>query len=227
MDALDKLVEAIGVASLAIILAVQAPQSLGQEEAPAGNTEAEDELSKKEPVPLKESPRFRVKLEFPHDSVESVLNIYDRLIEKEVERDSSLSDGPKIALVSPVGVSREGAISLIEAALLVNGYVIEETTSGKVTVRFDASRQGRWVLGAAEGDPASEPPKPRPKPNGPSKEDVAKYKSLSEEERSELRDFVSNLMKTQPNMSREERGKLIRDEMNRLVNSEEKSDSSE
>lgn len=54
------------------------------------------------------------------------------------------------------------------------------------------------------------------KRKGPSKEDIDRYKSLSEESRNKLRGYIGHVMKTYPNMSREERGNMIRGAMIRL-----------
>ena len=54
------------------------------------------------------------------------------------------------------------------------------------------------------------------KRKGPSKEDIDRYKSLSDEKRNKLRGYIGHVMKTYPNMSREERGNMIRGAMIRL-----------
>lgn len=52
---------------------------------------------------------------------------------------------------------------------------------------------------------------------GPSKEDIERYRSLTEEQRNKFRQYIGYVMRTYPNMSREERGNMIRGAMTRLV----------
>ena len=51
---------------------------------------------------------------------------------------------------------------------------------------------------------------------GPSQQDIERYKQLSDENRNQLRQYIGHIMKTYPNMSREERGNMIRGAMTRL-----------
>ncbi len=51
---------------------------------------------------------------------------------------------------------------------------------------------------------------------GPSKEDIERYKALSEENRNKLRQYIGHIMKQYPNMPREERGNMIRGAVIRL-----------
>jgi hypothetical protein len=55
------------------------------------------------------------------------------------------------------------------------------------------------------------------KRKGPSKEDIDRYKSLSDEKRNKLRSYIGHVMKSYPNLSREERGNMIRGAMIRLT----------
>lgn len=87
----------------------QAPSALQSGSAPIGN---------------------RVNLQFPLNPVNDILNIYERLIEKPLVKDSSIFEGPQVSLVTPTDVSRDEAVQLIEAALLVNGYVIMSEEDG-------------------------------------------------------------------------------------------------
>ncbi|MCB1205078.1 MAG: hypothetical protein KDN18_12535, partial [Verrucomicrobiae bacterium] len=66
----------------------------------------------------------RVSLQFPLNPVNDILNIYERLIKKPIVKDSTIFNGPQVSLVTPAEVSVQEAIRLIEAALLVNGYVL-------------------------------------------------------------------------------------------------------
>ena len=51
---------------------------------------------------------------------------------------------------------------------------------------------------------------------GPSREDIERYQKLSEETRNQLKQYIGHVMKTYPNLSREERGNMIRGAMIRL-----------
>jgi len=52
---------------------------------------------------------------------------------------------------------------------------------------------------------------------GPSKEDITRYKSMSEESRNKLRQYIGQIVKQYPDMPREERGNMIRGAMTRLA----------
>lgn len=52
---------------------------------------------------------------------------------------------------------------------------------------------------------------------GPSPQDIERYKSLPEEKQAKLREYIGSVMRNYPNLSREERGNLIRGAMVRLM----------
>lgn len=95
----------------------------------------------------------RVSLQFPLNPVNDILNIYERLIEKPIVKDSSIFNGPQVSLVTPTEVSRQEAIRLIEAALLVNGYVlvVDPEDASKVKVLLGGARQGGGSPSFSEG----------------------------------------------------------------------------
>jgi type II secretion system protein D len=95
----------------------------------------------------------RVSLQFPLNPVNDILNIYERLIEKPIVKDSSIFNGPQVSLVTPAEVSRQEAIRLIEAALLVNGYVlvVDPEDKSKVKVLLGGNRQGGGSPSFSEG----------------------------------------------------------------------------
>ena len=213
---------------LALLLFLSSSGGLGQEKVASEpeKREANPEAVKAKDNSLKSSSRSLILIQFPNDSVESVLSFYERLIGKEVEKDASLAEGPKIALVTPHNVSIDAAISLVESALLVNGYVVEETEAGEVTVRFDASRQGEWILGSVvEVVPTAEPTDaPAEDKETPSGESIRQYKELSEGNKQDLRDFITKSMKENPSMTRGQRAKLILEHMNKLSEPKEEGD---
>lgn len=94
----------------------------------------------------------RVTLQFPLNPVNDILNIYERLINKPIVKDSSIFNGPQVSLVTPSEVSREEATRLIEAALLVNGYVlVAEPGEESVKVLLGGTRQGGASPSFSEG----------------------------------------------------------------------------
>jgi type II secretion system protein D len=95
----------------------------------------------------------RVSLQFPLNPVNDILNIYERLIEKPIVKDSTIFNGPQVSLVTPAEVSREEATRLIEAALLVNGYVlvVDPEDKSKVKVLLGGNRQGGGSPSFSEG----------------------------------------------------------------------------
>lgn len=94
----------------------------------------------------------RVSLQFPLNPVNDILNIYERLIEKPIVKDSSIFNGPQVSLVTPSEVSREEAVRLIEAALLVNGYIlVAEPGEESVKILLGGARQGGGSPSFSEG----------------------------------------------------------------------------
>ena len=97
-------------------------------------------------------PGGRVTLQFPLNPVSDLLNIYERLIAKTIIKDTTVFDGPQVSLVTPTDVERDEAIRLIEATLLVNGYVIvAEPDKNSVKVLFGGQRQGGQSASFSEG----------------------------------------------------------------------------
>jgi type II secretion system protein D len=94
----------------------------------------------------------RVSLQFPLNPVNDILNIYERLIDKPIVKDSSIFEGPQVSLVTPSEVSRDEAIRLIEAALLVNGYVlVSEPEDESVKILLGGARKGGSSPSFSEG----------------------------------------------------------------------------
>lgn len=93
-----------------------------------------------------------VSLQFPLNPVNDILNIYEKLIEKPIVKDSSIFEGPQVSLVTPQEVPKAEAIRLIEAALLVNGYIlVAEPGEEKVKVLLGGQRQGGASPSFSEG----------------------------------------------------------------------------
>ncbi len=93
-----------------------------------------------------------VSLQFPLNPVNDILNIYEKLIEKPIVKDSSIFEGPQVSLVTPREVTKPEAIRLIEAALLVNGYIlVAEPGEESVKVLLGGQRQGGGSPSFSEG----------------------------------------------------------------------------
>lgn len=58
---------------------------------------------------------------------------------------------------------------------------------------------------------------PEGEQRGPSPQDIERYKALPEEKQAKLREYIGHVMKNHPNLSREERGNMIRGAMIRLT----------
>ncbi|MDF1737682.1 MAG: hypothetical protein P1U86_00880 [Verrucomicrobiales bacterium] len=94
----------------------------------------------------------RVSLQFPLNPVNDILSIYERLIDKPIVKDNTIFSGPQVSLVTPSEVSREEAIRLIEAALLVNGYIlVVEPNEESVKVLLGGERKGASSASFSEG----------------------------------------------------------------------------
>ena len=94
----------------------------------------------------------RVSLQFPLNPVNDILSIYERLIDKPIVKDATIFAGPQVSLVTPSDVSKDEAIRLIEAALLVNGYILViEPNDESVKVLLGGERKGASSASFSEG----------------------------------------------------------------------------
>ena len=75
------------------------------------------------------SAQSKVTLQFPNNPVSDIANFYELLTKKRLIRDSNLA-GPNLTIVMPEATTREEAISLIESALLLNGYSLVPVDAG-------------------------------------------------------------------------------------------------
>lgn len=122
----------------------------------------------------------------------------------------------KFLVISPDKKSEEG-IQLVEVA---GGQGLEGVTA---TVSFAGQEvelkyplEGPYPQSRAPSSPLRRDGGGDSERRGPSQKDVERYKALSEENRNQLRQYVGHIMKTYPNMSREERGNMIQGAMTRL-----------
>lgn len=78
-------------------------------------------------------------LQYPNNPVGEILSLYERLTDKVLIRDATLSSGPALSVISPKPISRAEAIHLIEASLILNGYSLIPDTENRVKVVYTAT----------------------------------------------------------------------------------------
>tara|TARA_R110000850_G_scaffold6593_31_gene25529 strand:- start:2148 stop:2846 length:699 start_codon:yes stop_codon:yes gene_type:complete len=121
----------------------------------------------------------------------------------------------KSLVVTPESANKEG-IHLVQ---VVPGNELEAVTATisfageEVELKYEL--EGLFPRPRASQGSSSRPGEPERK--GPSQQDVDRYKSLSEENRNKLRQYIGHVMKAYPNISRDERGNMIRGAMIRLT----------
>jgi general secretion pathway protein D len=93
----------------------------------------------------------KVKLQFPNNPVEDLLNIYERLTSMTLVKDTGIFEGATISLVTPIPVEKSEAIRLIEAALLTNGYAIVIDPGGTSARVLPARTQGATAVQFSHG----------------------------------------------------------------------------
>lgn len=122
----------------------------------------------------------------------------------------------KTILVTPEKENEQG-LKLVEIVpgQDLEGVMAKITFAGQeVEFKYDSSQI--FPTGSSVGGKTKAPSKGGEERKGPSKEDIDRYKSLSDESRNKLRGYISHVMKSYPNLSREERGNMIRGAMIRL-----------
>jgi len=62
-------------------------------------------------------------IQFPHTSVNEVLNYYEQLTGKKIIRDSNLA-GPELTILAANEIPLSEAVAMIESSLLLNGYTL-------------------------------------------------------------------------------------------------------
>lgn len=65
----------------------------------------------------------KIKIQFPHTSIQEVLALYEKLTGKRIIRDSNLT-GPDLSVMIADPVSKKEAISILESSMLLNGYTL-------------------------------------------------------------------------------------------------------
>jgi len=112
----------------------------------------------------------------------------------------------------------EAGIQMIEVVPAQNleGVGVKVSFAGEVVeLKYDSSvvNPQPKAKGKPGGDGKSSGDGKR---RGPSKEDMARYNSLTEEQKQKFRDYARQTMQKYPNLSREERFNMIRGAMTRL-----------
>lgn len=93
-----------------------------------------------------------VTLQFPLNPVSNLLDMYERLLGKTIVKDSSIFEGQQVSLVTPTAVSRDEAVRLIEATLLLNGYVLVADPDGEsVKVLLGRAKNDNQTSSFSEG----------------------------------------------------------------------------
>jgi len=72
----------------------------------------------------------KVTLQFPNNTINDILGIYELLTNKTLIKDTTIFDGQSISLITPQPVDKQEAVKLIEASMMTNGYVIIADPSG-------------------------------------------------------------------------------------------------
>ena len=138
---------------------------------------------------------------------EPVATLYNRESKKSVVVTSSAANGDGMQLVEVVPASD---LTGVAAKISFSGEEVELSFEPEriAPVPKDAPRQGEAGKdGKRHGGE---------KRRGPSKQDIERYKALSEKQREQFRAYIRQTMQKYPNLSREERGNMIRGAMTRL-----------
>jgi hypothetical protein len=137
---------------------------------------------------------------------EQVATLYNRETKKTLV---VTPDGKNEAGIALVGVSRAPQLDAVTAKISFAGD--EAELKYEMSQLYPEPKGGTGAPGGQGGSP------PEGERRGPSPQDIERYKALPEEKQAKLREYIGAVMKNYPNMSREERGNLIRGAMMRLT----------
>ncbi len=137
---------------------------------------------------------------------EQVATLYNRETKKTVV---VTPDGKNDAGIALVGVSRAPQLDAVTARISFAGD--EAELKYEISQLYPEPKGGPGGSGSPGGNP------PEGERRGPSPQDIERYKALPEEKQAKLREYIGAVMKNYPDMSREERGNLIRGAMMRLT----------
>ncbi|PAW63307.1 MAG: hypothetical protein B9S36_04965 [Verrucomicrobiia bacterium Tous-C2TDCM] len=137
---------------------------------------------------------------------EQVATVYNRETKKTLV---VTPDGKNEAGIALVGVSRAPQLDAVTAKISFAGD--EAELKYEMTQLHPEPKGGPGAPQSPGGRP------PEGEQRGPSPQDIERYKALPEEKQAKLREYIGAVMKNYPNLSREERGNLIRGAMMRLT----------
>ncbi len=136
---------------------------------------------------------------------EQVATLYNRETKKTVV---ITRDGNNEAGISLVGVT---------AATQLDGVTAKISFAGdEAELKYETS-QLYPAPKSQPGAPGQSGRPPEGEQRGPSPQDIERYKALPEEKQAKLREYIGHVMRNYPNLSREERGNMIRGAMMRLT----------
>ncbi len=127
----------------------------------------------------------------------------------------------KTVVITPRG-DNEAGISLVEvtSAPQLDGVTAKISFAGdEAELRYETSQ----LYPEPKNQPGSLVPgqQQQRERRGPSPQDIERYKSLSPEKQAKFRDYMGHVMRSYPNISREERGNMMRGAMMRLIDGRE------
>lgn len=141
---------------------------------------------------------------------EQVATLYNRDNQKTLV---VTPDGKNEAGIALVGVNRAPELTGVTATISFDGDEAE--------LRYEESQLNPQPKpgpgGGGGGSPGSPGRPPEGERKGPSPQDIERYKALPEEKQAKLREYIGSVMRNYPNLSREERGNMIRGAMIRLT----------
>ena len=145
---------------------------------------------------------------------EQVATLFNRETEKSVLVSASKANPEQMKLLAVNG--DPGALAgmdSVSATIAVAGEQVElKFEPNRIAPRPGNSKGSSGGPGGKPGESKGESER-----RGPSKEDMDRYNSLSDEQKSKFRDYMRQTMQKYPDMSREERGNMIRGALTRLA----------
>jgi hypothetical protein len=140
---------------------------------------------------------------------EEVATLYNRETKKTVV---VTRDGDNESGISLVGVTGAPQLDGVTAKISFAGDEAE--------LKYEEA-QLYPVPKGQPGAPGQPGRPPEGEQRGPSPQDIERYKALPAEKQAKLREYIGHVMKNYPNLSREERGNMMRGAMMRLVDGRE------
>ncbi len=144
---------------------------------------------------------------------EPVATLFNRETKKSVLVTTNKANAERMQLVAVNEADAILGITAITATITFDGEKVElKFEPERVAPAPKSSEQHGGPGQGAHGEKGGDHGKRR----GPSKEERARYEGLSEEKKAKFRTFMGQTMRKYPNLSREERGNMIRGALIRL-----------